>query len=178
MASHLEVLKNIFLELEIEAILAPSDEDTPYERLYLHLNHEEAEQNEEEPLLAVLVLLNEVMGIEKSENDEKVEILQISILISLELNEDNKFTTSYLLSKINKNIPLGQFCLTDEDVIFYKYSILSQMNDSEDPTAYFDPVVILDSLGFISEIVFGIKPLLEQYLQGKLPMNEVLSSIV
>ncbi|PIQ27547.1 hypothetical protein COW36_11655 [bacterium (Candidatus Blackallbacteria) CG17_big_fil_post_rev_8_21_14_2_50_48_46] len=177
MSSHLEVLKNIFLELDQEAILEPPNENTPYEQLCIHLYNEDTDHEDTEPLLAVLVLLNEMISIEKSANEDQLDILQISVVVSLGLSEENKYQISYLLHKINKNIPLGYFCITDDDDIFFKYSLLSQMSDSDKPQNYFDPVLIIDCLGFISEAIFGIRSVLVNHLQGKIQMNEVLGFI-
>lgn len=120
----------IFASSDLDTYLMPVTEENPIEQLLINLFPE----NEEENYFLHLAYINDILKDSKVELKEYEDsyILQFYVVLPFTiLDKEQEKEMSYLLTKINAQLPQGSFGLNESQLVHYRYYLVSEEREVE-----------------------------------------------
>jgi len=166
----IQALLSTLKRTQLTAHHLPAGDQFPFDQLVILRQNTRGVQNK--PLLLNFAFLDDILA--SSGMGEMVDgtpILQITSLLFWDQPSESQLQgLSYLLTRLNKMIPIGCFSLADDDQVFYRYNLICEIrNISAD--------LLLDVINMIEHLILSSFPLIQDYINGQTSLENALEEL-
>lgn len=148
----------------------PAGEQFPFDQLMILLHNTRGVQNK--PLVINLAFLDDILA--SSGMGKMVDgtpVLQMTALLFWDQPSESQLQgLAYLLTRLNKMIPIGCFSLADDDQVFYRYHLTCDMR-------HVTPELLMDIINMIEHLILSSHPLLQEFINGQITLETALNEL-